>query len=190
MAIEHFLKMYPCPEDTQIYTGLFKDRGNTPWSDRPKKNINGVSYTQYADAMDISFYDRGQSENISLFELFHGRCWYYAQYFHCQNPGWQLETIYRGNGWENIIHTFCSKIVNGRMLLADARGITDDTSLFFRDFTCSKNAYVSNNQKADILTKKDKESPKWTPEAFSKAYKYIFGDISHISSDGQIAFTA
>lgn len=196
MALEHFLKMYPCPEDPCIYTGLFKNWERRQWSDRPNKCRHGVSYTQYADAMDIMFYDSsrpgkfkkvleepgvvsviGQTEYVSLFEMFHGDCWYYARFFHEKNPSWQVETILKGNSWDSVLHSFCTKVVNGRKLFADARGITDDTKLFFSDFRCSQNAYICNDPKLDRIPEAEKEDFRWTPEAFAQAYDYIFGNL-------------
>ncbi len=165
MAMKDFLKMFPMPQKTKVYTGLFENFSDREWSDIPNKCSHGVSYTKYEDAIDVHV-----SICLTLFDMFHGKCWYFAQYFKNINPDWEIVQILRGNFWNEIVHTFCIKKVNGITYFADARGITDDPEVFFEDYSCSKNAYIVHNNPeldSDYFNFSD---------ACEQAYKYIFKD--------------
>lgn len=163
MAMTHFLKVYPKPENPHVYTGLFtKPISKRRWSDKPNKITNGVSYTQYADAMRISC-----GYGWSLFDFIHGKCGYFADYFHENNPDWKVINMMRGSSWGTMIHSYCIKEINGTTYFADARGITDDPETFFNDFTCSKEMYVVDNTQ-----ERDTKYDKWC----AKAYEYTYGD--------------
>lgn len=162
MAMQDFLKMFPMPQSPKVYTGLFKNFSDRVWSDKPNKYDHGVSYTKYEDAMSI-----GVGE-LTLFDMFHGNCWCYAQYFKLMNPEWDIIQILRGNFWNTTVHTFCVKKVNEITYFADARGITDNPKVFFDDYSCSKDAYIKP-QNLELELKCFKES-------YAQAYRYIFKD--------------
>ena len=162
MAMQDFLKMFPKPENPKVYTGLFGNFSERVWSDRPNKCDHGVSYTKYEDAMNVHV------GKLTLFDMFHGNCWYYAQYFKLMNPDWDIIQILRGNFWNNAVHTFCIKKADNITYFADARGITDDPEVFFEDFSCSKEAYW---QSQDLELEH-----KCFMDSYEKAYRYIFKD--------------
>ena len=163
MAIEHILSVYPRPKKPCIYTGLFSKRlSKRPWSNEPNKCSHGVSYTQYEDAMKISF------GSMSLFDYFHGSCWYYAKYFQHKNPEWKTISLLRGNWRDSIVHTFCIKQLGDKTLFADARGITDDPVEFFSDFSFSKNSHIVEDT--------DEMELSWFGKDYKKAYDFIFKD--------------
>lgn len=80
--------------------GLFTTPlSNRPWSSRPNKSIHGVSYTQFADAFEIA------NESTTLFDMFHGKCADYLDYFCKENPDWEPYVLMR-DGWNSLIHAF------------------------------------------------------------------------------------
>jgi len=165
MALKHFLNKYPRPQNPCVYTGLFaKPLSEREWSDRPNKYKEGVSYTQFADAYDI---DLGLG--LSLFNMIHGNCSYFADYFWYRNPDWKEMIMMRGTFWDTIIHVYCVKETDGKTLFADARGITDDPVTFFSDFTCSESMYVRE------VYPKERVSETWFTDAYRKAYEHIYG---------------
>ena len=161
MAKEHFLKFFQMPEKPSVYTGLFQNYQERTWSDKPNKAKHGVSYTKYADAMDI------RCGNMSLFGMFHGKCWYYAQFFKLQNPDWEIVNLMRAEGsWNENIHTFCTKEQDGIRLFADARGVTDDPLVFIEDFNFGKGCR--------LIGEGDSLEPTWFGKEYMEAYNYIF----------------
>lgn len=164
MALKHFLKVYPKPAAPSYTTGLFlKPISVREWSNKPNKCKHGVSYTQYADAMDIKCGDY-----ISLFDYIHGLCYDFAEYFRHINPDWQMICMYRGNYWNTLIHCYCTKKIGERIYFADARGITDDPETFFSDFTCSESMYVEEESES--------QGPKEYPMSVKNAYTHIYGN--------------
>ncbi len=161
MALKHILKVYPKPDEPTCYTGLFvKPLKERQWSNKPNKNKCGVSYTQFADSMDM---DCGAG--YSLFDYIHGKCWYYAEYFQHKNPDWQRVCMRRGTSWDGLIHCYCIKKDGNRTLFADARGITDDPETFFSDFTCGMDMYVKEET--------EKETSEYSMPVI-KAYELIY----------------
>ncbi len=160
MALSHILKTYPQPEKPHIYTGLFTKRLSCRnWSDKPNKCKHGVSYTQYDDAMDVQF------GKVTLFDLFHGRCWDYAKHFKEHHTGWEIVSLMRGNWADTIVHTFCIKNGDESILFADARGITDDPTEFFSDFVFGKDAYLKDeddNESSDDLANECRQAMTYT----------------------------
>lgn len=115
--------------------GLFK----TPVSDRQytgglKRKLYGVNGTYYNDALDI-----GIGDNYTLLDMFHGWCVPYAKYFTERNPDWSIMELEKYHSYKRVNHAFAVKYLrDGRILYADARGITDNVLEFFEDFTMSK----------------------------------------------------
>lgn len=103
--------------------------------------------------------------NTPLFDFFHGYCWYYAKYFQTKNPEWKTISLIRNTFWKTNIHTFCTKQEKNKTLFADARGITDDPTEFFQDYTFSKNIYIQEDN-----TKMD---PGWYTKDYQIAYDLI-----------------
>ena len=159
MAMGHFLKMFPMPENPGCYLGFFENYGKRVWSDRPNKTVHGVSYTKFGDVMDLEI------PGTDPFYMFHGRCYQFAHYFAGETTGWTVTIIERGNFWNTIVHAFCTKEINGKTYFADARGITDDPSVFFEDYDCSRNAY--------LVTEKQKDTDMEFRESVEIMYDYI-----------------
>lgn len=140
---EDILRFYPL-NTKNFSTGLFKKSiNNRALSDRPKKSIYGVSYTRYAEAFEMKIF-----EDISLFELFHKNCDDFAMTFYKKHPDWEIYELRRDTFYNSLVHVFAiKKLKDGRILFADARGITDNVIEFFDDFTFSKSVYI---KKTDI----------------------------------------
>lgn len=135
--VEDILKFYPL-NTKNFSTGLFATPlKNRPWSDRPKKSLHGISYTQFEDAFEIKV-----TESLNLFDLFHGFCDDFAMYFKKLNPDWEIYALKR-DSFNPLIHMYAIKhLEDGRILFADARGVTDNVLDFFRDFRFAKSAFV------------------------------------------------
>lgn len=144
MAIKHFLKMFPMPKDPGCYLGFFENYGERVWSNRPNRTVHGVSYTKFADLMDLEIH------GTDPFCMFHGRCYQFAHYFAGETPGWTVTLIERGTFWNTLVHAFCTKEIDGKTYFADARGITDDPSVFFEDYECGKSAYPVTEKRKDL----------------------------------------
>ena len=120
----------------------------------------GCTYPYFSEAMDIPL-----GCGATLFDMFHGYCWFFAKYFQHKNPGW--EAISAVDDKEFIIHTFLTKRENGIRLFADARGVTDNPEEFFTEFNLSK---------ATRFQKDTEEMPlEWFNESYNNAYRHIFG---------------
>ena len=160
--LKDIYKFYDKPKNPTIYTGLFQKRSTErTWSDRPNKTKGGVSYTLYAETMDIPCGD------TPLFRFFHGLCWTYAKFFQMKNPSWKIVSMIRDTFWQTNVHTYCIKRTNGKLLFADARGITDDPEEFFKDFRFSKNVHIE--EETEIPDKNQ----------FTKDYQVAYDLIYH-----------
>lgn len=157
------LTYFPLNSKNEVL-GLFeKPLNQRYWSNRPKKSINGVSYTQFPDAYEIVL-----SNKNTLFEMFHKNCWNFMTYFKSQNPEWIAYELRRETFYSTLIHAFCcKKLEDGRILFADARGITDNCLDFFEDFNFSKDSMVL--KEVNIL---EPHNP--LEDDCKKAYEYIY----------------
>lgn len=146
MAMQHFLAVYPMPENPSIYTGFFQKRWeDRAWSNKPNKCISGVSYTKYIEMENFPVGEDG----LTMFDFLHGKCGYFSDYLHIKNPKWQVIDMMRGTFWNPMIHSYCVRTIGGKTYFADARGITDDPEEFFSDFTCGKTMYISERKAPD-----------------------------------------
>lgn len=74
------------------------------------------------------------SDNMSLFDMYNGLCMLYMSYFITQKPDWKIMKLTKNN---SLIHVFATKNINNINYFADARGITDNCIIFFKDYACS-----------------------------------------------------
>ena len=146
-------------------TGLFRiPLSKRSWSNNIKKSKNGVSYTQFIDAKEIKI-----SNEITLLDMFHGKCDIYTSYYIEKNPDWTPMELLRVDAWNKINHVFAvKKLADGRILFADARGITDNFLDFFEDFKFSKkNMAIKKVDRLTELTDIDRVISK-------KAYELVY----------------
>ena len=160
------LQFFPLNSNGEV-KGLFETPlSQRPWSDQVKKSIHGVSYTKFYDANDVKL-----SEKNTLLDMFHGWCKDFMFYFYKKNPDWTPCLLRRDGFYQSLVHAFCFKILeDGRILFADARGITDNCLDFFDDFKFSK-----NNMQL-IYPKDIKDVVINNYDDCVRAYKHIFGD--------------
>lgn len=171
--ITDILTYYPSNGQT-VSLGLFQ----TPLADRPwtyhlAKSKYGVIKSQFTDAMTISL-----SEDLSLFDLFHGYCGAFAEFFYKEHPSWTIKELIRENDWNTCNHIFLTKeMPDGKILFADARGITDDPLIFFNDYSFSKN-------NMDIITMNsmtpDNKLDKKLMQACKTAHDIIFHNTDNM----------
>ena len=128
---------------------------------------NGYAYGLFKNTcLDARLYKI--TKNITLIDMFHGSCMLYMSYFITLNPDWTPMKLYRTENVDKIIHVFAIKKIHDVTYFADARGITDDCALFFKEYLCLK----------DIITiEKIYDLPELDFEdmlIFKKAYDMIY----------------
>lgn len=150
--VEDILKFYSLNSEGFSF-GLFSTPlGARSWSDKPMKSLHGVSYTQFDDAFSTKV-----SENLSLFDLFHGYCKDFAAYFAEKNPDWEIHSLTRDTFHQSLVHMYAvKKLSDGRLLFADARGVTDNVIDFFRDFRFGKDLILKVEDRKELLSMLDK----------------------------------
>ena len=161
------LQFFPLNSKGEV-KGLFKTPlSERPWSDKVKKSVHGVSYTKFYDANEIKL-----SDENTLLDMFHGWCKDFMVYFSKKNPDWSPCLLRRDGFYQSLVHAFCyKKLEDGRILFADARGITDNCLDFFDDFRFSK-----NNMQLIAVEDIEKQVINHYDDC-KKAYEYVFKGI-------------
>lgn len=173
---EDILKFFPLNTNNEC-GGLFKTSiKDRTWSDKPNKNMHGVSYTKFPEAFDITY---GPAGCTQLFTMFHKNCYQYACLFLENNPDWTIYELQRDGFYHSTVHCFAVKrLPDGRNVFADARGYTDNPLEFFDDFKFSKTAHLLN------ITN-DARYEKYIPikNIMQIAYENIFKDCPYIEKE-------
>ena len=145
-------ELYKKPKELNVSTGLFNKR-------------TSVSEQTWL------------GDGITLFDLYHGYCWYYAQFYRHLNPKWKMISLNSADK-ECIIHAFCTTMKNQKRLFADARGITDDPKKFFKDFGLNKKVIPEE----ELLT----VDLSWFNRSYWDAYSLVHDDNVIIQMNSKI----